>query len=108
MAPLFWLKNCGPFKMTDFLLCPGDVVSKSDGQTHFISAMQLVKLYGVQPYECTYDSPYNRREGLLHLEPNYDGDYSLPDVVFDPCEHLHIDDSICQMAFVKTFNFLIF
>lgn len=91
-----------------FLICPGDVVSKYDGQTHYIGVRQLMSLYGVRAEECVTDGPHNRRlEGLLHLEPNYDGDYSLPDVMSDPCEpYQPVSDSICCALVVGACNFL--
>lgn len=90
-----------------FLICPGEVISKFDGQVHYIGARQLMNLYGVRPDECVTDSPRNRIEGLLYLEPNYDGDYSLHDVDSDPCEPYQlVSDSICAALVIRACNFL--
>lgn len=65
-----------------YLLCPGSVISKNDGQTHYINAPELAKLYGVSLEECEIIdrnrwSPY-RYLGLIRLEPRFDGNYTLP------------------------------
>jgi hypothetical protein len=89
----------------EFLVCPGYVVSKFDGDTHYISEHKLMHLYNVDPRECVISccpAHHHEDEGLLHLEPNYDGDYSLPDVRADPCLPYQSDDSIVQLAIVKT------
>jgi hypothetical protein len=66
-----------------YLLCPGYVTSKNDGQRHFINAYELTRLYGVDPRECVA-VPHNRPgwlppEGLIPLSPRYDGNYRLPE-----------------------------
>lgn len=73
-----------------YVLCPGYITSKTDGQRHYITAPQLMKLYGVRPKECVVHIPqdwwersdYERaaksHEGLIWLAPRYDGDYTLP------------------------------
>lgn len=78
----------------NFLVVPGPILSRIDGDRHYISAGRLMDLYGVHREECIIiDSSrnaylYGRYEGCLILEPRFDGDYSLPDVLFDPCwEH---------------------
>lgn len=38
--------------MARYLLCPGPVISKSDGQEHHVGASQLAALYGVSMREC--------------------------------------------------------
>ena len=72
-----------------YVLAPGPVVSQHDGQEHYISAMQLLDLYGLRLSECrVYDpkpdwtpSMYRYEEqqnrGLIWLRPRPDGDYSL-------------------------------
>ena len=84
--------------MTRYLLQPGAVLSKVDGQVHFIGAPQLAQLYKVDPRECTVirppegDQPREgyvalmnqaRRDGLLVLTPRYDGDYDITKAL--PC-----------------------
>jgi len=66
-----------------YVLHPGYVISKTDGDEHWISASRLADLYGVGIGECFIDDP-NRPQQLrglppdvVHLHPRYDGDYSL-------------------------------
>ena len=73
-----------------YVLCPGRVTSASDGDRHYISAMQLARLYGVPYAACEIYEPapywptsfYRwRREkwaSLIWLHPKPDGDYTLP------------------------------
>lgn len=66
-----------------YLVIPGNVLSKSDGDEHFISAQQLMELYGVNPSECiVIDSPHKALSILdndyIVLRPRYDGNYNLP------------------------------
>ena len=66
-----------------YLLCPGYVTSKHDGQDHFINAQQLARLYGVSLKECRILDPrYRERSefylGLTYLRPRFDGNYTLP------------------------------
>lgn len=73
-----------------YVICPGHVVSKSDGQSHYIGPMTLMQLYGVDPKECMIYEPapwwtttYFRdtiqdRTDLPHLRPSYHGKYNLP------------------------------
>lgn len=70
-----------------YLLVPGHVTSKTDGDLHYISASRLAELYGVRMNECTVypDNPRQRtlvhpweHYGLIQLTARYDGDYSLP------------------------------
>jgi hypothetical protein len=64
-----------------YLVIPGEVVSQNDGQTHFISAQQLIKLYGVDKRDCVIVSPksiaINFYEDLIKLTPKEDGNYQL-------------------------------
>lgn len=52
---------------------PGWVTSKYDGDRHFISAHELIRLYEVDPRECTRDPI--KGLGLIRLTPRYHGDY---------------------------------
>lgn len=91
----------------DFIVCPGEVISQTDGDVHFISAFTLINLYGVKRTECVIMSPSTARmEGLYVLDPRFDGDYSLPDVLTDPCEPYHISDTICAAAAMSVGTFL--
>ena len=64
-----------------YMLHPGWVESKTDGDRHHISAQRLVDLYGVSWDECVIYSGHNpgmkEWAGFIHLRPRYDGNYSL-------------------------------
>lgn len=67
-----------------YVLHPGFVRSRSDGQEHYISAAQLASLYGVKARDCLiYPADeiaqrlWRDLPGALHLSPRGDGDYSL-------------------------------
>lgn len=72
--------------MKKYLLCPGHVVSKTDGQQHYITASQLAKLYGVPMDECLIrpetGTPkhfgWDESHQLIELWPQTSGDYALP------------------------------
>jgi hypothetical protein len=78
--------------MKKYLLCPGMVTSRTDGDQHYIGVAKLAGLYGVSLFECevlTYDplEPRSLAEarkqqhaGLIRLAPRDDGDYRLPTV----------------------------
>lgn len=76
-----------------YLLCPGHVRSKGDGQVHYIPAMTLAHLYSVKMSECVIlpgnRTPWDSRARetwlaradlgeVIALRPRYDGDYTLP------------------------------
>ncbi len=63
-----------------YLLCPGYVRSKEDGQLHWIDVPTLAELYGVSMIECmTLPETQGRRvTDLIPLQPRATGDYSLP------------------------------
>jgi len=66
-----------------YVLCPGDVISKHDGTIHYVNEWKLAALYGVNLHECLVlrDSKRNRlrRHGeFIFLRPRYDGDYTMP------------------------------
>ncbi len=87
-----------------FLIVPNYVISKYDGQEHFISEHKLMQLYGVEMRECVISccpQGHREEEGLLWLEPSYEGDYSLPDVWDDPCAPYQPDDSLVQLWFIR-------
>lgn len=70
-----------------YLVIPGTVTSKDDGEHHFVSASELMKLYGVDPAECTIVrrnviegieiSLDGHPKNLIQLSPREDGNYSL-------------------------------
>jgi hypothetical protein len=72
--------------MKRFVICPGHVISQSDGDRHFISAGQLMRLYKVNMKECIVlrddgskppgyrpDHDWSR---YIFLKPRYHGDYA--------------------------------
>ena len=64
--------------MIRFLLCPGRVTSRNDGQVHYVSSQDLARLYGVNPAECDVSrQAMSADHGLIELHPRSDGDYSL-------------------------------
>ena len=67
--------------MPRIFLYPGYIRSKNDGDTHFISARQLARLYNVDNSKCIvidHDSfpRWEEKEGDIHLYPKYSGNYT--------------------------------
>lgn len=63
-----------------YVLHPGYVESKSDGDMHFIGATQLVKLYKIDMNEVAmivYDCQIIEGD-YIHLYPKYSGNYNIP------------------------------
>lgn len=69
----------------DYIVIPGFVTSARDGSRHYITARQLVRLYGVREADCIVVHLEQRTIGLTLeqmveypiLIPRHDGDYSL-------------------------------
>lgn len=75
-----------------YLLCPGLVRSRADGDRHHVGAMDLARLYGVRVADCLVlppQRPENHRARmdlldrvrlgeLVALQPRADGQYQLP------------------------------
>ena len=68
--------------MKKFAIHPGYITSKNDGDRHFISYNQLIKLYGANPNECFEwvkgHADVKLWDDYIHLKPRFDGDYDLP------------------------------
>jgi hypothetical protein len=69
-----------PYKGIFFIVHAGWVTSKTDGQRHWISGGELVRLYGLRT--GTYDvdrgtTIMGRGSQVVHLFPRYDGNYDL-------------------------------
>lgn len=67
-----------------YLLCPGYIRSKKDGQVHYVGASDLMRLYNVDPRECVIfhhkaEHNHSRMDSLIKLYPKYNGDYTLPE-----------------------------
>lgn len=71
-----------------YIVNAGYVVSRSDGDKHFITAQKLISLFRVDPHECII-APKEEHEFAIFerrhprgqytwLEPRYDGNYELP------------------------------
>lgn len=71
--------------MTRYLIHPGHVRSANDGQLHYVTADQLIKLYQLPQNSrvviIAHADPtpsFNDLPGDVHLWPRRDGKYSLP------------------------------
>ena len=75
--------------MKKYLVIADYVRSKYDGDRHFITCNQLMRLYSVHKEECIcLDNGdrsvppirwyHERNPGLIELRPRYDGSYSIP------------------------------
>lgn len=66
-----------------YVVIPGIVISEFDGAYHYIEAVDLARLYGVdfkQCYVIDIDNPatfYGVDDGLIVLTPRSDGQYYL-------------------------------
>jgi len=69
--------------MKKYLLIPGHVESKRDGQLHYIGASELARLYGVSIHECIVFIPERSDKlrgypkDLIRLSPDCHGRYNL-------------------------------
>lgn len=79
--------------MKKYLVLPGVVTSRTDGDCHLVTDRQLIDLYGVHKDECEIYSPSKRGDrpdhvryaGLIVLHPRYDGVYLVENQKpFDP------------------------
>jgi hypothetical protein len=62
-----------------YALHPGKIQSSSDGDTHFISASQLARLYRVRMSECVIWKEGMHTHDYIHLFPRTNGNYQLPE-----------------------------
>jgi hypothetical protein len=62
--------------MKKYLICPGWITSINDGDRHFITADELIRLYGVDRAQCQIakDGVKYPKE-MIRLAPNMDGKY---------------------------------
>ena len=77
--------------MTRYVLHPGYVTSRTDGDRHYIGSSDLLRLYGVDPRAHTLTLAdhidhrcYRARDGDVHLHPRFDGNYTLPNEPLRP------------------------
>lgn len=73
--------------MRKYKIHPGFVISKNDGDRHYIQARQLMRLYKVHPKECVVCQECQRgvptpvscwSEFYTNLFPDFHGNYELP------------------------------
>lgn len=69
--------------MKKYAVYSGHVISRSDGERHYIPAHRVAELYNVNPKECMFlrqvdGRPRGMVQGLISLRPRNDGDYDLP------------------------------
>lgn len=67
-----------------YVIHPGWVVSRRDGDRHFIGYWQLVQLYRVNPAECihadqTLGMKKKHLQAMTHLHPSVSGNYDRKD-----------------------------
>jgi len=70
--------NIGPRK---YLVVPGKVISKNDGEEHYVSGRELIGLYGVDASQCIIGSREHvtgLKAGYITLRPDPTGKYELP------------------------------
>ena len=66
-----------------YAVFPQHIISKSDGDRHFVSAQQLIRLFDVNPKECEIWNTddivrgFRPHPDLIWLTPMYNGDYSI-------------------------------
>lgn len=61
-----------------YLIQPGWVISKYDGDRHWVTAPMVARLYRLRPDEWRqYDSFWDRDTDLIILYPKSSGDYTL-------------------------------
>lgn len=67
-----------------YLVVGGRVISRWDGDVHYVSPQALCGLYKVHPDECEFvtedeyeTSQYRYDDNLIVLRPRYDGNYEL-------------------------------
>lgn len=62
-----------------YVIYPGYVISRADGDRHWVGYGQLVRLYRLNPAECV---PLRQHEvypeNVIHLGPRHDGHYEIP------------------------------
>lgn len=76
-----------PYYSTDsrpvYAIHPGEVVSKTDGERHFIGYHRLIELYRLPPEKCIeWKFPLSLRGNekfFIHLYPDQEGVYRNPE-----------------------------
>jgi len=70
--------------MIKYIVRPGYITPRTDGDQHYISASRLMQLHGIQPSECIiFRGPedYHKLKGadknLINVFPRADGKYKV-------------------------------
>ncbi|MDO5769966.1 MAG: hypothetical protein Q4P13_10710, partial [Psychrobacter sp.] len=66
----------------EFCVAPGWVVSKNDGQRHWVSQRDLIQLYDI-PRDLVSDQPMKGGKNIIKLRPQYSGEYDLQSEVME-------------------------
>jgi len=72
--------------MIKYIIHEGYIISKNDGDAHFIKGEQLIKLYRLKRSECEIIRYNDKRKHLwfksnyIHLYPKFDGNYNIEKV----------------------------
>ena len=69
--------------MTDYVH-PGYVISRNDGDRHYVGFLPLCRLYGLNPHKAICVTPetvkgYPEQKDDRHFFPRYDGNYKKVD-----------------------------
>lgn len=64
--------------MKKYLLCPGYVISNNDGEVHYITEEQLIRLYGVNRNDYVSIKDLKGSTSLISLRPRPSGIYRIP------------------------------
>ncbi len=65
-----------------YIVHPGPMRSKSDGQWHYIGYGDLIRLYDVRPKDCILATKavlrsLRKSDDVIHLYPRYDENYEI-------------------------------
>ena len=65
-----------------YVIHPGKIISQRDGDVHYLSFGRLIRLYALNPRDCICatdgkDRSNHYPKGVIHLYPDYCGDYRL-------------------------------
>ena len=61
-----------------FHIVPGKVISRNDGDKHYVSSVQLAHLYELSRHEWVVCVPMLCTTSVPHLFPRSDGKYGRP------------------------------
>ena len=67
-----------------YIIHPGDVISQSDGDKHYVGYSDLIRLYHL-PYSCTFVEDVQGvtvvGKRAIHLYPDSSGEYDIEKVI---------------------------